>query len=223
MAEEENFEEGVVSFVPYVIQMDNALDDEDGEVEVKPCLPVPMMIFDEVERQGPDEIIDLAEEEEACEESESRLRRGRRRESGKYLEKGQNNNNNIEKQKKKKKKEKKQTSVNKTTKEVNRNDGGGWKVDGNAKRVYRELSETRRKAEQLLKENAKLSKENEALRMELELNEDQLTRMTSESQDLHAKLEGEKRRNKNLVKTERKRAKAIIELSSLNSQEVSLT
>ena len=90
MAEEENFGEGKVSFVPYVIQMGNALDDEDGEVEVKPSLPVPM-IFDEVERQGPDEIIDL-EEEEVRQEIKSQPRIGKRREGGKDLEREGNSN-----------------------------------------------------------------------------------------------------------------------------------
>ena len=97
--------------------------------------------------------------------------------------------------------------------------------DGDARKVERELSETKRRVEQLLKENAKLRKENEALRTELQMNEDQLSRMTSESKAFHAKLETaeeEKRRIKNIVKTERKRAKTIMELSSLSSQEVIL-
>ena len=127
--------------------------------------------------------------------------------------------NNFKPMKKKTKEGKKQTSKKKTTKEVkNRKDWGARKVDG-------ELSETRKRVEQLVKDNAKLSKENEALRMELELNEDQLTQMTSESQTLRAKLEKlevEKTRIKNISKAERKRAKAIMELSSLSSQEVIL-
>ena len=225
MAEEENF--GELSFVPYVIQVGDALDDEDGE-EVKPSLPVPM-IFDEVERQGPDEIIDLEEEEEEVrQEIKSRPRRGKRRESGKGLEKEHNRNienqlvsckANLKPMKKKKKEQKKQTSKKKTTQEVKK------RKDGDARKVERELSETKRRVEQLLKENAKLSKENEALRTELQMNENQLSRMTSESKALHAKLETveeEKRRIKNIVKTERKRAKTIMELSSLSSQEVIL-
>ena len=87
MAEEENFYEDF-SFVPYVIQMDNALDDEDGE-EVKPSLPVGM-ILDEVERRDPDEIIDLEEEQAGkdLEEMKSRPRRRKRKEcGGKELEK----------------------------------------------------------------------------------------------------------------------------------------
>ena len=53
--EEEYFADGL-SFVPYVIHVGDALDVEDT-VEVKPILPVPM-IFDEVDRGGPDEVVD---------------------------------------------------------------------------------------------------------------------------------------------------------------------
>ena len=77
------------------------------------------------------------------------------------------------------------------------------------------------KGEQLLKDQ--MTKENQALRMKVKLNEDQLTRLTSENEILHAKLEkleGENKRVKNIMKMERKRAKAIMELSSLSLQEV---
>ena len=211
MAEEENFYEDF-SFVPYVIQMDNALDDEEGE-EVKPSLPVGM-IFDEVERRGPDKIIDLEEEQAGkdLEEMKSRPRRRKRKECcGKELEKEHSSidssKDNLESLKKKKTKmaKKRLTDRNKTNKEV---------VIVGASRVN---------GEQLLKDQMKLTKENQALRMKVKLNEDQLTRLTSENEILHAKLEkleGENKRVKNIMKMERKRAKAIMELSSLSLQEV---
>ena len=219
MAEEENFD-GDLSFVPYVIQMDDALDDEDDE-EVKPNLPVGM-IFDEVERRGPDEIIDLEEELLAgkdLKEMMSRPRKRKRIECGE-LDKGRSSKDNIKPSKKKttKKAKKRHMDKNKTNKEVdiaNSKDRGSSRVDP-------ELAETRSRVEQLLKDKMKLTKENQALRMELKLNADHLTQMASESKILHAKLEeveGENKRVKNIMKMDRKRAKAIMEMSSLSLQE----
>ena len=95
--------------------------------------------------------------------------------------------------------------------------------DGEASKMDPEQAETRSRVEQLLKDKMNLTKENQALRMEMKLNKDHLARMTSESEILHAKLEkleGENKRVKNIVKMERKRATAIMELSSLSLQEV---
>ena len=229
MAEEENF----VSFVPYVIHMGNAMDDDDG-LEMKPSLVQVPMIYDEVERRGPDEIIDLEEEEasKGPEEINGWPQRRNRRERGKDLEKGRNSNGKQLVSKNsckykvnfkpliKNKAKKKQTDKKKTNKKkdeiVNSKGEGTSRKDG-------ELTEMRRRVEQLLKDNKKLSKENQALRRELELNEDHLTRMTSDNKTLHAKLEKleeEKRSMENIIKVERKRTKAIKELSSLSSEEV---
>ena len=101
MAEKENFYEDF-SFIPYVIQMNNALDAEENE-EVKPSLAVGL-IFDEVERRGPDEIIDLEEEQASkdFEEMKSRPKRRKRKELEKEHSSIDSSKDNLKSSKKKK-------------------------------------------------------------------------------------------------------------------------
>ena len=187
--DEENFADGL-SFVPYVIHVGDALDVEDT-VEVKPTLPVPM-VFDEVDRGGPDEVVDV--EEEQARWGPEKMKNQPTRQKRIHLQKS---HSSMGKQlvskvdfKSQKKENKKHMVDAKTNKEVVNN------KDVEARRKNGELAETKTMVERLLEDKMRLKKENEALRKELEM------------------------KIKNKMEMERKRSKAIMELSRLSSQQV---
>ena len=183
--DEENFADDL-SFVPYVIHVGDALDVEDT-VEVKPTLPVPM-VFDEVDRGGPDEVVELEEEQarwgpEKMKNQPTRQKRIHLQKSHSSMGKQLVRKVNFKSQKK----ENKKSMVDaETNKEVVSN------KDVEARRKNGELAETKTMVERLLEDKMRLKKENEALRKELEM------------------------KIKNKMEMERKRSKAIMELSRLS-------
>ena len=83
-----------------------------------------------------------------------------------------------------------------------------------------ELKRTKSIVDQLLEDKQRLTNENKALREELTMNNEHLTRKNLEMEELHAKLYREKELMKKKMKMERKRAKVMMELANISSDKV---
>merc|ERR1712013_66486 len=83
-----------------------------------------------------------------------------------------------------------------------------------------ELKRTKSIVDQLLEDKQRLTNENKALREELTMNNEHLTRKNLEMEELHAKLYREKELMKKKMKAERKRAKVMMELANISSDKM---
>ena len=224
-------EEERLNFVPYVISLRKSLDEEKDE---KPSLPIPM-IPDEVERSGPDEVIwvlDEEEEEETKKEEETKREKAkknekwekemvemgergkrskRRRRLGEDIGEGPSSSKLLKVNTKNQEKIGKHVMIvnNKEDKAVKKN------ID-----LANELKRTKSIVDQLLEDKQRLTNENKALREELTMNNEHLTRKNLEMEELHAKLYREKELMKKKMKAERKRAKVMTELANISSDKV---
>ena len=224
-------EEERLNFVPYVISLRKSLDEEKDE---KPSLPIPM-IPDEVERSGPDEVIwvlDEEEEEETTKEEETKREKAkknekwekemvemgergkrskRRRRLGEDIGEGPSSSKLLKVNTKSQEKIGKQVMIvnNKEDKAIKKN------ID-----LANELKRTKSIVDQLLEDKQRLTNENKALREELTMNNEHLTRKNLEMEELHAKLYREKELMKKKMKMERKRAKVMTELADISSDKV---
>ena len=224
-------EEERLNFVPYVISLRKSLDEEKDE---KPSLPIPM-IPDEVERSGPDEVIwvlDEEEEEETTKEEETKREKAkknekwekemvemgergkrskRRRRLGEDIGEGPSSSKLLKVNTKSQEKIGKQVMIvnNKEDKAIKKN------ID-----LANELKRTKSIVDQLLEDKQRLTNENKALREELTMNNEHLTRKNLEMEELHAKLYREKELMKKKMKVERKRAKVMMELANISSDKV---
>ena len=224
-------EEERLNFVPYVISLRKSLDEEKDE---KPSLPIPM-IPDEVERSGPDEVIwvlDEEEEEETKKEEETKREKAkknekwekemvemgergrrskRRRRLGEDIGEGPSSSKLLKVNTKSQEKIGKQVMIvnNKEDKAIKKN------ID-----LANELKRTKSIVDQLLEDKQRLTNENKALREELTMNNEHLTKKNLEMEELHAKLYREKELMKKKMKAERKRAKVMMELANISSDKV---
>ena len=217
-------EEERLNFVPYVISLRKSLDEEKDE---KPSLPIPM-IPDEVERSGPDEVIWVLEDEEEetkrekaknnekwekemVEMGERGRRSKRRKRFGQDVVERPSNSKLLKENTKDQEKIGKQVMIvnNKEDKAIKKN------ID-----LANELKKTKSMVDQLLEDKQRLTNENKALREELTMNNEHLTRKNLEMEELHAKLYREKELMKNKMQMERKRAKVIMELANISSDKV---
>ena len=215
-------EEERLNFVPYVISLRKSLDEEKDE---KPSLPIPM-IPDEVERSGPDEVLWVLEEEE----EETKKEKGKNNEKwGKEkVEKGERGRRSKRRKrfgqvegprssKLLKVNTKNQEKIGKQVMIVNNKEDKAIKKNID---LANELKKTKSIVDQLLEDKQRLTNENKALREELTMNNEHLTRKNLEMEELHAKLYREKELMKKKMKAERKRAKVMMELANISSDKV---
>ena len=215
-------EEERLNFVPYVISLRKSLDEEKDE---KPSLPIPM-IPDELERSGPDEVIWVLEEEE----EETKKEKGKNNEKwGKEkVEKGERGRRSKRRKrfgqvegprssKLLKVNTKNQEKIGKQVMIVNNKEDKAIKKNID---LANELKRTKSIVDQLLEDKQRLTNENKALREELTMNNEHLTRKNLEMEELHAKLYREKELMKKKMKAERKRAKVMMELANISSDKV---